>query len=94
MTDFVLSDNRLTWPGHAARCAVGRGGIGGKRAEGDGITPLGTWPLRRLYYRPDRLAQPLTGLPTEALTPRHGWCDDPADPLYNQPVVLPFTPEP
>jgi L,D-peptidoglycan transpeptidase YkuD (ErfK/YbiS/YcfS/YnhG family) len=47
--------------------------------------------MRRLLYRPDRLAPPPTGLPLLPLSPRDGWCDDPRDPLYNRPVRLPYT---
>jgi L,D-peptidoglycan transpeptidase YkuD (ErfK/YbiS/YcfS/YnhG family) len=74
-----------TWP-----CAVGRGAVGEKRGEGDGITPVGRWPLRRVLYRADRLAAPETRLDRAAIAPDHGWCDDPADPAYNRPVRLPY----
>lgn len=40
--------------------------------------------------RPSRLPHPETALPVEALIPEAGWCDDPASPLYNLPVLLPF----
>lgn len=73
------------------RCAVGRGGIGANKREGDGITPVGKWRMRALLFRPDRLPRaPLTGLPLRGLRPEDGWCDDPGDPLYNRPVKLPF----
>lgn len=71
-------------------CAVGRGGIGLKNGEGDGITPIGLWPLRRVLYRPDRVARPITGLPVMEIAPDDGWCDDPAHPAYNLPVKRPF----
>jgi L,D-peptidoglycan transpeptidase YkuD (ErfK/YbiS/YcfS/YnhG family) len=35
---------------------------------------------------------PASGLPVAALAESDGWCDDPADPAYNQPVCLPFAP--
>jgi L,D-peptidoglycan transpeptidase YkuD (ErfK/YbiS/YcfS/YnhG family) len=72
------------------RCALGPAGLSGAKREGDGATPIGAWPCRLLYYRPDRLAPPPTGLRAVALTPSDGWCDAPADPRYNQPVVLPY----
>jgi L,D-peptidoglycan transpeptidase YkuD (ErfK/YbiS/YcfS/YnhG family) len=46
--------------------------------------------MRRLYYRPDRVAVPVSALPLEALRPQDGWCDAPADPAYNRPVQLPY----
>lgn len=82
--------HRLRWPGGSARCAIGRGGIRPDKREGDGGTPVGAFPLRRLLYRPDRLAPPATALPAGAIAPDDGWCDDPAHPDYNRPVRLPF----
>ena len=74
------------------RCALGRGGVAaaGAKREGDGATPAGLWPLRRLFYRPDRLSAPGTRLPVSALRPSDGWCDAPGDPAYNRPVTLPY----
>ncbi|MGE0421528.1 MAG: L,D-transpeptidase [Reyranellaceae bacterium] len=71
-------------------CALGRAGVRADKREGDGATPLGSFALRRLWYRADRLEMPTTrGLVTRAITPGDGWCDDPASADYNRPVVLP-----
>ena len=43
------------WGRGPRRCAVGAGGIGQKLREGDEITPAGRWPLRRIFYRADRI---------------------------------------
>jgi L,D-peptidoglycan transpeptidase YkuD (ErfK/YbiS/YcfS/YnhG family) len=79
--------------GRTASCAIGRAGAlpASAKHEGDGATPLGTWPLRRLFWRPDGQAEPSTQLETQAIQPDMGWCDDPASPAYNRLVVLPFT---
>jgi L,D-peptidoglycan transpeptidase YkuD (ErfK/YbiS/YcfS/YnhG family) len=61
-----------------------------EKGEGDGATPAGALPLRRLLYRPDRMAAPATRLPAVPLAPDDGWCDDPDDRLYNQAVKLPY----
>jgi len=76
--------------GRRMRCAVGRGGIVRDKREGDGATPLGRWPLRRVLFRPDRLEPPETRLPVAPLSPADGWCDDPGDSAYNRPVRLPY----
>ncbi|MDZ5646846.1 L,D-transpeptidase family protein [Nitrospirillum sp. BR 11828] len=73
-----------------AACVIGRGGVIADKHEGDGGTPVGCFPLRRVLYRPDRLHAPVTALPVAALTPSDGWCDDPGHPAYNRPVTLPF----
>lgn len=72
------------------RCTVGRGGVTTEKREGDGATPAGCWAVRRLFYRPDRLARPETALEVTEITPRDGWCDDPDDPNYNRLVRLPY----
>lgn len=79
----------LFGPDGAWPCAIGRGGLRRDKREGDGATPIGRWPLRRLLYRPDRETPPNTRLPSGPLAPNLGWCDDPEDALYNQPVKLP-----
>jgi L,D-peptidoglycan transpeptidase YkuD (ErfK/YbiS/YcfS/YnhG family) len=71
-------------------CALGRGGIVRVKREGDGATPAGRLPLRRIWYRADRVARPVTGLPTRAIRPDDGWCDAPGDRNYNRPVVIPY----
>jgi L,D-peptidoglycan transpeptidase YkuD (ErfK/YbiS/YcfS/YnhG family) len=88
----ATSEGRLHWAGHAVRCSLGRGGVkeAQNKQEGDGATPLGHWPMRQVFYRPDRLSKPETGLAILSLTPQMGWCDDPAHSLYNQQVDLPF----
>jgi L,D-peptidoglycan transpeptidase YkuD (ErfK/YbiS/YcfS/YnhG family) len=87
----VAPDGLAEWDGRRMRCALGRGGVRADKREGDGATPAGRWRMRALLFRPDRVPHtPLTGLPLRALRPEDGWCDDPADPLYNKPVKLPF----
>lgn len=83
---------RLSWPdgGTPVRVALGRSGVNAEKREGDGVTPAGRFRLRAVYYRADREAAPQTGLPAWAIDPGDGWCDAPADPLYNRPVRLPY----
>ncbi|WP_349358593.1 L,D-transpeptidase family protein [Stappia sp.] len=71
-------------------CALGRGGITRFKREGDGATPAGRFALRGVYYRPDRVARPRTGLPVVPLSPEMGWCDAPDHPRYNRLVTRPF----
>lgn len=80
----------LDWGAGKRRAAIGPGGIALKRGEGDGITPVGSWPVREVFYRADRVAKPLTMLPVRATTPSDGWCDAPGDANYNRFVTLPY----
>ena len=80
----------LTLGGLQARAVLGSGGIRVQKQEGDGATPAGLLPLRRVLYRADRLPRPRAAVPVLPLAPHDGWCDDPADPAYNRPVRLPY----
>jgi L,D-peptidoglycan transpeptidase YkuD (ErfK/YbiS/YcfS/YnhG family) len=72
------------------RCALGSGGIVKDKVEGDGCTPAGRFPLRTLFYRPDRVRALTTALPSRPLSPADGWCDDIDDAAYNRLVALPY----
>lgn len=76
--------------GQRFRCALGRGGVIADKREGDGGTPAGTFPLRRLLVRTDRGAAPETRLPLTAIDEDDGWCDAPEDVAYNRAVALPY----
>jgi len=69
--------------------ALGRGGVRANKREGDGGTPLGIFRPRRVWWRADRHTRPVTHLPVRRIRPDDGWCEDPADRHYNQPVRVP-----
>ena len=93
MAHFIaVSDGRLEGGGLSLRCALGKGGVvpASQKREGDGASPAGVWPVRRVWYRPDRGPPPETDIPAIALRPSDGWCDAPGDARYNQWVPLPY----
>lgn len=91
ITEIRLIDARtLEVEGWRYACAIGSKGLAVDKREGDLMTPVGVFPLRCCYWRPDRLEKPKTLLPAAPLSPEDGWCDDPAHPMYNLPVKLPF----
>jgi L,D-peptidoglycan transpeptidase YkuD (ErfK/YbiS/YcfS/YnhG family) len=84
----------LTAFGKTVGCTIGRGGAipAADKREGDGRTPLGTWPVRVALLRPDRVVLPAgMRLPWRWLRPADGWSDAAADPLYNCPVRHPHS---
>ena len=92
MAKFVAhADGRFAFAGRMLRCALGRSGViaAADKREGDGASPAGTWPIRKVLYRPD-VGRPETALPAEPIARDDGWCDEPRDPAYNRPVKLPF----
>lgn len=86
----VSAAGRLRCGDREYRCALGRGGVVADKAEGDGGTPVGAYPLRCVLYRPDRVDPPETGLPVAPIAADKGWCDDAGHAEYNRPVRLPF----
>ena len=85
MTDLVVGAWGARFGARRCPCAVGRGGIGVKRAEGDGITPVGRHRIEAVLVRRDRLRWK----GARAIGPADGWADDPADPSYNRLVRRP-----
>ena len=88
----AMSDGRFDIGGRETLCALGKGGVipAAEKREGDGCSPLGIWPIRRVLYRPDKGPPPQSRLPVSAIAPNDGWCDAPGDCNYNQPVKLPY----
>ena len=60
------------------------------KREGDGASPIGVWPLKQVFYRADRVDEPVTGLPTGPILEDMGWCDAPGDANYNRLVQRPY----
>lgn len=91
MKDLTLtSPTTLIWHRKTYNCVSGQGGIQQDKKEGDGATPVGNFPLRRVFYRADRVKPFPCALPLTAISSDDGWVDDPLDPLYNQFVKLPY----
>jgi len=90
VTDLVVGRGGARFGGRRLPCSVGRGGIGVKRREGDGVTPVGRHRLEAILVRSDRLPPALARrLGARTIGPADGWSDDPADPAYNRPVRRP-----
>ena len=87
----ATADGFLELGDRHVRCALGKGGVkpAAEKREGDGASPIGVWPIRRVLWRPDKGAAPITAFPTAMIAPDDGWSDAPDDPAYNRPVRLP-----
>ncbi|NWK98512.1 hypothetical protein DM806_23170 [Sphingobium lactosutens] len=72
-------------------CTIGRGGACAAvdKREGDGCTPIGTWPIRGVLLRPGKVEAAGIRLPWRWVRAGDGWSDGVDDPAYNRPVRLP-----
>lgn len=84
-TRGLLQAGTLAFP-----CSLGRSGRKALKREGDGASPMGTWQVRRLFYRMDRMVPPRTGLMARPLRPADGWCETVGDRNYNRLVKMPY----
>jgi len=89
MRAVVHPGGRLVLGGLVFRAALGRGGVRADKREGDGATPVGLMPLRRVLYRADRVQSPECGVAREPVAPNDGWCDDVDERDYNRLIRLP-----
>ena len=92
MIFIAREDGGFELAGRTVRCALGRAGVvsAADKREGDGASPAGIWPIRRVLFRPDRVPTPRTALGIVAIAASDGWCDAPGDVAYNRPVPLPY----
>ena len=74
------------------KCSIGFNGLSENKSEGDGCTPIGTFKINKILYRPDKIKDFKFLLESEAIEKLDGWCDDVNSNLYNQKIVFPFAP--
>ena len=85
--DIVVGAWGARFMGRRFSCAIGRGGIVGRKRVGDGGTPVGVHRIVGMLYRSDRMVRPADwALP---IGPGDLWSDDPRDPDYNKMVQTP-----
>lgn len=73
-------------------CVLGKKSVTKDKKEGDKSTPYGEFPVRKVFFRADRIGNKLEHLkiPTQIINKDDGWCDDSLSPEYNKYVKLPF----
>ncbi len=52
----------LTFLNKTMPCSLGKNGVTNDKHEGDGKTPTGRFPLRRIFYRSDKIIEPFLPL--------------------------------
>jgi len=87
---IVNSKGILFFNSKEYKCVVGKNGVSVDKKEDDGATPAGCFPIRKIFYRSDKIQKPASPFETIELTKDDGWCDEISDSKYNQLVKLPY----
>ena len=61
-----------------------------KKKEGDLSTPKGTFQVKKVYYRQDKVKNLKTIFKKIVIRKNMGWCDDPRSNRYNKLIKYPF----
>jgi L,D-peptidoglycan transpeptidase YkuD (ErfK/YbiS/YcfS/YnhG family) len=87
---ILIKNKYLLFDKYRIKCAVGKRGIAKKMKEGDFITPKGSFKIKLVLYRKDRIKKLNTTLKKLVIKKNMGWCNDPKANKYNKLVKLPF----
>ena len=85
-----INKKYLTFKNIKVKCAVGKRGVAFKKKEGDLITPKGSFKIKRIFYRKDRIKNLKSRIPKSIIKKNMGWCDDPKSQHYNKLIKFPF----
>lgn len=85
--DLVVTRRGLRFRGRTFPCVIGKGGVSGRKREGDGATPRGTHRIVGMLYRPDRMTTPAPW--AKPIQIGDLWSDDVSDSDYNMMVRAP-----
>ena len=87
---IFVNNKYISFNNYKVKCSVGKRGIGKKKKEGDLVTPKGSFKIKSILYRKDRIKNIQTKLKTIPIKKNMAWCDDPSSKKYNKLVILPF----
>tara|TARA_B100002052_G_C15410618_1_gene388210 strand:+ start:31 stop:522 length:492 start_codon:yes stop_codon:yes gene_type:complete len=87
---ITIKNNYLTYKEYKIKCAVGKRGIKIKKREGDLITPKGSFRIRGVFYRKDKIKTLKSRIKIKPIKKNMGWCDDPKSEKYNKLINYPF----
>ena len=76
MTIFVKNKHTLIIDEFKFKCCIGKNGSTVNKKEGDRKTPKGSFEIENLYFRKDRINEPITSLQCIEIKKNMGWCDD------------------
>ena len=87
---IYIKNKNLFIDQYKVKCAIGKRGIGLKKKEGDLITPKGSFKIKTILYRKDRLPRFNTKITKRIIQKNMGWCNDSRSIKYNKLIFFPF----
>ena len=79
----LKNKDRLHIDEFTLKCSIGKNGLVSKKREGDLCTPKGSFLIKKLFYRADRVKKFYTKIPKIIIKKNMGWCNDPLHKKYN-----------
>ena len=87
---IFIQNKKLSINGYKVKCAIGKRGIKYKKREGDLITPKGSFKIKYILYRNDRISNLPTKIKKIKIHKNFGWCNDTRSKSYNKLIKFPF----
>ena len=84
MQIVIKNKDTLLYEEFKFKCSIGRNGISSNKVEGDRKTPRGIYSLGPVYFRYDRIDEPISKLKKIKIKKNMGWCDDTDSKYYNK----------
>tara|TARA_X000000950_G_scaffold254904_1_gene319089 strand:+ start:648 stop:1139 length:492 start_codon:yes stop_codon:yes gene_type:complete len=88
MRIIIKNKETLLYDDFIFKCSIGKKGTSFRKIEGDKKTPKGIFSLGPLFYRKDRIPNPITKLKKKEIKRSMGWCDDVNSKNYNKLIKI------
>tara|TARA_B100000795_G_scaffold184707_1_gene140211 strand:+ start:410 stop:898 length:489 start_codon:yes stop_codon:yes gene_type:complete len=88
MIIHVKNKDTLIIGGFQIKCCIGKNGLNSNKKEGDYSTPRGLFDLKKLYFRKDRVGNPMCKIKKKIIKNYMAWCDDPNHKKYNEEIKI------
>jgi len=89
--NIILKNKILFIDNYKLRCSIGKRGITSNKKERDSKTPKGSFLLKSIFYRKDKIYNLRSSLRKKIITKNMGWCDDVSSIHYNKLIRFPFS---
>ena len=88
--NIKLKNKFLYFNDYKIKCAIGKRGITSNKIEGDEKTPRGTFTLKSILYRKDRIPKIRSNIEKKEIRREMGWCDEIGSKHYNKMIKFPY----